>query len=252
MRDQIFISHAVEDKEIVGIVAEELRRTFGQDKVFYDSWSMRPGENFVDGMNKGLENCAFFFLFMSETSILKPMVRLEWHNALLDSLNDKSYFIPVRMDNINPPAILMTTLYIDMYNRGLNQTIEDIKSLVTGNGIYNPHSLKPFENLFVEITRNGKKVEFVFGAKRLVEHENNFAFWTNNKIDPQVNGISYRGSGQININGATKEVLWVKQDKPITPHSKSTIFMNDVPEQTEVEVYQILGSNIKLLFHGKI
>jgi hypothetical protein len=143
---------------------------------FMIAWSTKPGEKLIDGMNKGLEKCLYFFLFMSEISMTKHMVRLEWHNALLDSLNDKTRFIPVRMDNIEPPAILMTTLYLDMYNRGLPQTTEDIKSLVMGKGIYNPNELKPFQNLNVEIKKTSEMVEITIGAKRLVEHENYFAF----------------------------------------------------------------------------
>lgn len=251
MRDQIFLSHAHEDKEIVGLIAEDLRLTFGANNIFYDSWSMKPGENLIDGMNKGLERCLYFFLFMSETSLKKPMVRLEWYNALLDSLNDKSHFIPVRIDNIQPPAILMTTLYLDMYNRGLPQTIEDIKSIVWGRGMYNPNELKPFQNLFVEISKDNK-VNIVIGAKRLVEHENLFAFWTSDNKHPFVKGLSETGTARIVSNGVEKEVYFIRQHRPITPHSPSVFEINDPSESFSLEIYHVLGNQPILLYKGTI
>jgi hypothetical protein len=252
MRDQIFLSHAHEDKEIVGLIAEELRQTFGQNNIFYDSWSMKPGENFIDGMNKGLERCLYFFLFMSETSLKKQMVRLEWHNALLDSLNDKSHFIPIRMDNIQPPVILMTTLYLDMYNRGLPQTIEDMKSIVWGRGLYNPNQLKPFQNLYIEVTKNPNKVTINIGARRLVEHENYFAFWTSDGKNPVVPGLADTSSGHITMNGRQKEVHIIRQHRSITPHSPAIFEINEPSEIINLEVYHIVGNQVNLIYTGTI
>lgn len=52
------------------------RKTF-----FYDSWSIRPGENIIGKMNEGIEKCKYFF-FISNNSLESLIVDLEWQSAL--------------------------------------------------------------------------------------------------------------------------------------------------------------------------
>ena len=61
----IFLSHNSNDKPVVEQVALKLKNIYGQDKVFYDSWSIQPGEGIVDKMDEGLTNCRYFFFFVS-------------------------------------------------------------------------------------------------------------------------------------------------------------------------------------------
>lgn len=58
----IFLSHNKNDKPVVEQVALRLRNIYGQEKVFYDSWSIQPGEGIIDKMEKGLTNCKYFFI----------------------------------------------------------------------------------------------------------------------------------------------------------------------------------------------
>jgi len=44
----IFLSHNSNDKGIVEPFAKGLAEIFGQDEVFYDSWSIQPGEGIID------------------------------------------------------------------------------------------------------------------------------------------------------------------------------------------------------------
>lgn len=57
----IFISHYSKDKPIVEQLAVRLSDVYGQENVFYDSWSIQPGEGIIDKMNQGLQKCKFFF-----------------------------------------------------------------------------------------------------------------------------------------------------------------------------------------------
>ena len=57
----IFISHTYKDKPIVEQFAKVLAEVFGKDNVFYDSWSIQPGEGIIDKMNDGLSKCKYFF-----------------------------------------------------------------------------------------------------------------------------------------------------------------------------------------------
>ncbi|WP_211327660.1 toll/interleukin-1 receptor domain-containing protein [Solilutibacter pythonis] len=77
MTHRIFLSHDHNDKPLVEAVALKLADIFGQDQVFYDSWSIRPGDSIIDQMNKGLEAPEFVFFFVSVNSLASGMVKLE-------------------------------------------------------------------------------------------------------------------------------------------------------------------------------
>lgn len=98
----IFISHTRADKPVVQPIAERLAAVFGQDKVFYDSWSIQPGDGIVEQMNRGLEQCRFFFFFVSKNSLRSERVKLEWQNAILKATQGETRFIPVKLDDVLP------------------------------------------------------------------------------------------------------------------------------------------------------
>lgn len=41
---KIFLSHNWKDKKVVGPIAEKLAEIIGKENVFYDSWSIQPGD----------------------------------------------------------------------------------------------------------------------------------------------------------------------------------------------------------------
>ena len=49
----IFLSHTHDDKPVVEPVALQLRKIFCEKKVFYDPWSIQPGDGFIEKMNDG-------------------------------------------------------------------------------------------------------------------------------------------------------------------------------------------------------
>ncbi len=54
----IFISHNYKDKGIIEPIALRLSKIFGKEKVFYDSWSIQPGDGIIDKMIDGkLDQC---------------------------------------------------------------------------------------------------------------------------------------------------------------------------------------------------
>ena len=53
----IFISHTNTDKPLVEPIAIKLSSVFGQENVFYDSWSIQPGDGIINEMNEGLSKC---------------------------------------------------------------------------------------------------------------------------------------------------------------------------------------------------
>ncbi len=146
MSHKIFLSHNYADKPIVEPVAIRLAEIFGQSKVFYDSWSISPGDGIIDQMNKGLEAPEFVFFFVTEKSLASPMVKLEWQNALFAASRGKTRIIPVRVDGSAMPPLLTQTLYIDMYSVGLEAAINQIVNVTQGNASFTPQH-EGFSNL---------------------------------------------------------------------------------------------------------
>ena len=72
----IFISHNYKDKEIIEPLANRLSDVYGKDAIFYDSWSIQPGDGIIDKMNKGLSSINYFFFFVSDNSLKSDMVKL--------------------------------------------------------------------------------------------------------------------------------------------------------------------------------
>lgn len=126
------ISHTAKDKTIVEPIALRLAQVYGQNNVFYDSWSIQPGDGIIDKMNEGLTNCKFFFFFVSKNSLQSNMVKLEWQNAILKASNGTAKLIPVKLDDCMMPALLLQTLYIDVFGKGLENAIRQMIDIING------------------------------------------------------------------------------------------------------------------------
>ena len=47
----IFISYNHKDQQLVDMVARQLELSFGRNSIFYDRWSMQPGDSIIGKMN---------------------------------------------------------------------------------------------------------------------------------------------------------------------------------------------------------
>lgn len=160
----IFLSHNSNDKPIVREIAKTLKDVFGTDKVFYDEWSIQPGDGIIDKMNEGLANCEFFFFFISEHSLKSKMVELEWQNALMKKAKEGIKFIPVKLDQSIPPAILLQTLYIDLFANGLEVATRQLVDVINGqNTFQNNHP--QFSNILGIIKKDGASTVIEFQAQ---------------------------------------------------------------------------------------
>lgn len=129
----IFLSHQHKDKEFVRFLAVKLAKIFGKEKIFYDDWSIRPGESIPGEMSKGLESVSHFFYFLTKNSIKSVMVEREWHSAFIKSVKDSNVkFVVVRADDVDPPALLESSKYIDLYMNGLDLTLDEMKEVISG------------------------------------------------------------------------------------------------------------------------
>jgi TIR domain len=183
MTHRIFLSHNHNDKPLVEPVAIRLAAIFGQDQVFYDSWSITPGDGIIDQMNKGLEAPEFVFFFVSGNSLNSGMVKLEWQNALYAASKGKTRIIPVRVDGTAMPPILRQTLFIDMHTIGLEAAIAQIVSVTQGNASFTPQH-QGFSNLTYEVvTGTDGSLEIVVRASHLMEPNPRFMLLVGNTQD---------------------------------------------------------------------
>lgn len=127
---KVFLSHSSVDKSIVISVALDL-----QEKgisTWLDAFDILPGESITSKINKGLEECEFVLLFLSNNSVKSNWVTKEWETMLWDEINSgKIKIIPVKLEECEIPKILQTKKYIDLsknYSDGLFQIIQTIKT----------------------------------------------------------------------------------------------------------------------------
>jgi len=176
----IFLSHNSKDKVIVEPIAIKLREIFGQENVFYDSWSIQPGDGIIDRMNEGLAKCTIFYFFVSNNSLSSYMVKLEWQNAVMKASNGRAKLIPVRIDNCLIPPILSQSLYIDLYTNGFDVALRQIVDIATGSNTYRPQFAR-ISNLEARTPSFvGREIEVEVLAKYYMEPIPHFLFSTPN------------------------------------------------------------------------
>lgn len=175
----IFLSHNYKDKPVVRQIAQTLESVYGQENVFYDEWSIQPGDSIIENMNQGLEKCRYFFFFVSENSLASNMVKLEWQAALM-KINSGIKFIPIRLDKSTMPAILAQTLYIDLFTYGLETSVRQIIDVINGQNTFRPRN--DFSNLIAEITQN-ENVTVEIRAEYYLEPHSRYLILVNNQRD---------------------------------------------------------------------
>lgn len=162
------MSHNHKDKPIVENIALRLKDVFGCDAVFFDSWSIQPGEGVIDKMNEGLSKCQYFFFFVSENSLQSSMVKLEWQNALMKASNRQLRFITIRMDISSMPALLTQSLYIDLFSNGLDVALSQIIQVVQGANTFQPQHAR-CSNLQAVCLHEHQKMRIIIKAVYYLE-----------------------------------------------------------------------------------
>lgn len=243
----IFLSHNSEDKPVVEQVALKLKAIYGQDKVFYDSWSIQPGDGIIDKMEEGLTSCRYFFYFVSANSLKSNMVKLEWQNALFNAAQKRIQFIPIRMDNSHMPTLLTQSLYIDLFAQGLEITVRQLVDVIDGNNTYR-EPVKKFSNMVAYKYQEGDKIIIECHAEHFLEPISSFIFCTQKDVKSisanvrnesmsmtdEENGISLENGHKTNaiIRSISKGTL------PGFPFTVEFISKNKTPFDIEIVMHE--------------
>jgi len=175
----IFLSHNSKDKPIVRQVAEALEKIFKRENIFYDEWSIQPGDSIIDKMDKGLTSCKYFLFFISENSLKSQMVEMEWQSALIKKAKENIKFIPIRMDRSIIPQILTRTLYIDLYSYGLEASIRQIVDVISGQNTYTNNNIQ-FSNIVGYVKKELSKIIVEFRAEYYMEPISSYLIFVDN------------------------------------------------------------------------
>ncbi|MEP3486497.1 MAG: toll/interleukin-1 receptor domain-containing protein [Sneathiella sp.] len=244
----IFLSHNRKDKPVVEPVAIRLSEIYGQDKVFYDSWSMQPGDGIIEKMNEGLTSPDFVFFFVSEESLASRMVELEWQTSLFKATQGHCKIIPIRVDGTPMPAILMQNLYIDMFAQGIEATILQIVNVIQGNNTFTS-KYHDFSNLTYKMEGDAAtNLRITISASHLMEPNPEFLIMlTNEERDFKIelnNNVPFRSGFNRDIkfsNGIRGNAHFVSPlGGAITPKR---------PLKIEIEAMNNAAINVQAVLH---
>ena len=101
-----FISHSTQDHLFVEKFAAELR-TNGVD-AWFSEWEIKPGDSIRGKIEKGLEDCEYFIIVLSKSSIERPWVQKELDTATVRNIAGRvRKIIPVKIEDCGdlPPTL---------------------------------------------------------------------------------------------------------------------------------------------------
>ena len=113
-------------------LAKDLREAGA--RVFYDEWSLRPGDRLRDKISREIQLCAYFVVVLSVRSVRSRWVQRELDEAMLREINGKGpIIIPVLIGRIRTqivPSDLQGLVWVDLRNRGGNRYRDGLRNLL--------------------------------------------------------------------------------------------------------------------------
>lgn len=251
---QMFISYNHRDEQIVDTITRRLAVEFGNKNIFYDRWSIQPGESIIGQMNEGLEKFDTFFLFLSPNSIDSRMVGLEWRTVLNCAVNNNLKFVVVRIAECNPPVILSDMLYIDLFGDGLDNAVEKMKKVVKKENCYIP--LEDIQNYKVKAFVIDKSTaRFTISTIFFAEHNPQFAFVCENElsefsIDSHVTeGVVFTGHQVLTFSdGCTHNAHTIILQRAMKPGSPFVAILktNDLSKLKNISVHVLINAEKRM------
>ena len=125
---KVFLSYTSDNLDLARRIAEALMAK-GID-TWWDKWCIYPGDSLRRKIDEGLTDCTHFLVLLTPQSIDKPWVNAEMDAALVQKLDNRCKFLPVRHDL---PASALPPLLAGLHSPTVT-TDEEITQLI--NDIY--------------------------------------------------------------------------------------------------------------------
>lgn len=220
MRELIFLSHTGADKPIVDTFASRLSDIFGTERIFYDRWSIAPGESIIRKMSDGIGDSGFFFLFISKASLNSKMVEREWQSSLYRAIRGELKFVPVMLENVPVPAIFGDINHLSVYSNGVETVLNQMVDIIRGQSKTPLQPLK--NNLICHVKANGDSYDLAIEANMYTEPKSNYLLVTdcpiqNIIVKPQ---CSMYESTIITVkrNGVDIKAFWIMVEYATVPN----------------------------------
>lgn len=170
MKYDLFISHASEDKEVfVRPLAYELHKL--SIKVWYDEFSLSPGDSLSKSIDMGLIDSAFGVIVISKEFMKKSWPDYELRSLISKEIAYGKVIIPIwhnitKDDLLNFSPFLVDKFAIDSKSKGITEVALDICKVVRSDIYNNLTRAVLYESLY-----NNAKDEMKMDLKELI---NNF------------------------------------------------------------------------------
>lgn len=128
----MFLCYSFTDRKFVERFARDLSRS--GVTIWYDQWMMRPGDKLRDKINRGIQNCKFFGVIISDTSLKSRWVQNELDSAMIRFIEDNDIqIIPILIQNTTAkllPADLRGFVYADFRNLNKENYFNELGKLI--------------------------------------------------------------------------------------------------------------------------
>lgn len=126
-----FVSHAKKDAHLLADLLTLLDES--DAKVWFDEWSLLPGDSFRDKIHQGIEHCDYFIVALSINALRSAWVSKELDAALVREIERGSRFLIVillgAIKKSDVPIDLRGKLWIDLRRRGSHRHQSEISKL---------------------------------------------------------------------------------------------------------------------------
>lgn len=132
----IFISHAHKDTEFAHQLSNDLKIRGWQTWIAPES--INPGEKWVEAIDRGLTTSGIFLLVLTPAALLSPWVKNETNIAIKLEMEGKIRFYPIEVEACQIPNLwdsYQRVSFIDSYESGLNQLLQEIRERKEGLSI---------------------------------------------------------------------------------------------------------------------
>jgi hypothetical protein len=108
------------------------------------------------------------------------MVKLEWQNAIIKVTNGDVKLVPVKVDDCMMPAVLLQSLYIDLYGKGQQIALRQMIDVINGSNTFKEQDAQEFQNIrgYISEIETGCRIEF--RAEAYMEPQSKFVVLVKN------------------------------------------------------------------------
>ncbi|MDR4504495.1 MAG: TIR domain-containing protein [Candidatus Scalindua sp.] len=129
---KIFISYSSQDKKYASLLANKLQEA--NHEVWYDSWSLKAGDNLLKKISEGVKSADIVILIVSRNSSKSKWVMHEFSAIAFNELSKQTTrIIPVLIDNGPIPSYLSNYVYADI-SSDIEFGIRNLVATITKEG----------------------------------------------------------------------------------------------------------------------